>query len=314
MRTRYAEARVCPSTIGSERLINRFRISAKMRPYVLRLRLSAGAHFDFGSDPSTAVEFTRCVEQMRAILIRRKVPVVDADRAILEILPIAFDHRLSRLRFKQRQIMKDHSQQAINQLTSSIGELRRQISPLPPSSLAVLNRHLTAVLEQSMIFDTEILIDVLDATAKALCQVSPRRRAEDAYSVICRQPSLVNLWESIPAVTRVKVEALMQNRRPLTSLVAWLDTLRQLLDQERPVRKEGAPPSVLRVFAKGAARVWERLDLIAGRRYDANKGHIKSDYQRFCDLALAAFGDTSKLSGRQVSNAKKSLSASPNPK
>src|SRR5258708_37161685 len=144
-----------------------------MRPYVLRLRLTAGPHFDFGSDPSTAVEFTWCIEQMRAILIHRKVPVVDADRAILETLQIALDHRVSHLRCEQQRKMRGSSQQIIDQLTSSLDELRRRILRLPPRSLAVLNRHLTAILKQ-LVFDTEIFIDVLDATAKALCQVSPR--------------------------------------------------------------------------------------------------------------------------------------------
>jgi hypothetical protein len=169
---------------------------------------------------------------------------------------------------------------------------------------------------KQLVFDTEIFIDVLDATAKALCQVSPRRLADDAYSMIyppvqdwlietSRSP-LVELWESIPAITRVNVERLMQGRQPSRSLVAWLNTLFQLLDQERPVQAQGAPPSVLRIFAKGTARIWKRLGLRPGRQYDTYKDQaVESGYQRFCNLALAAFGDTSKLSGRQVSNAKK---------
>jgi hypothetical protein len=120
-----------------------------------------------------------------------------------------------------------------------------------------LNRHLTAILKQ-LVFDTEIFIDVLDATAKALCQVSPRRLADDAYSMIyppvqdwlietSRSP-LVELWESIPAITRVNVERLMQGRQPSRSLVAWLNTLFQLLDQERPVQAQGAPPPLCSAF------------------------------------------------------------------
>jgi hypothetical protein len=257
-----------------------------MRPYVLRLRLSAGSHFDFGSDPKTAVEFTQCVERMRAILIRRKVSLAAAERAIGETLQIAADHQLSHLRFKQQQKMEDHSQQAIDQLISSLNKLRGQISHLPPHSLAVLNRRLMAVSEQS-IFDTEAFIEVLDAAAKALRQVSPRRIADDAYSMIypplpeswfteTNRSPLVDLWEAIPAVTRIEVERLMQDRQPKISFVAWLDTLKQMLDQKRPVRAEGAPLSVHRIFAFWTARIWKRLGLRVGRTYDVQKSLFAS--------------------------------------
>ncbi len=297
------------------RLLNRFPVSAKMRPYIVRLRLNAH-HLD----PGAAVEFNQCVERMRAILVRHKVPLADADRAIQETLQIAIDQQPYQLWFEQRPVVEDHSRKIIDELISSIQELRRQIKRLPPASLAVLNRHLTAVLEKSF-FDTEVFIDVLDATVKALRHVSPKARADEAYSTIYppvpegweQSRPLVNFWESMPAVTRVEVERLMRSRKPPTSLVDWLNTLGQLLQQERPVRKK--PPSVVHIFTKRTILIWERLGLHPTLKYDADKGHeVESDYQRFCNLALAAVGDTSKLSRRQVSKAKTSLSGSSNPK
>jgi hypothetical protein len=51
------------------RLISRFRVSASMRPYVLRLRLS-GLNFDCGSDANAAMAYAVCINQMTGILVR----------------------------------------------------------------------------------------------------------------------------------------------------------------------------------------------------------------------------------------------------
>jgi len=47
-------------------------------------------------------------------------------------------------------------------------------------------------LEKS-IFDTEVFIDGLDVTAKALRQVSPKARADEAYSMI--YPPVPEGWD-----------------------------------------------------------------------------------------------------------------------
>jgi len=77
------------------RLISRFRVSAAMRPYVLRLRLS-GLNFDFGSDTNEAVAYTGCIKRMTGIFARRRVSVAAANKAILATLEAAAQNRRRR--------------------------------------------------------------------------------------------------------------------------------------------------------------------------------------------------------------------------
>src|ERR1700726_5082855 len=77
-------------------LLSQFRISAAMRPYVLRLRLR-GTDFEFGSEPEQAVAYTKCIREMRRILVeKRRIPAIAADRAILKSLEA--DHLIRNLR------------------------------------------------------------------------------------------------------------------------------------------------------------------------------------------------------------------------
>jgi hypothetical protein len=81
------------------RLVSQFRISAAMRPYVLRVRLR-GSDFDFGSNPETAAAFTKCIREMRRTLVeKRRIPAIAADRAILKTLEAAVDFQLANLRY-----------------------------------------------------------------------------------------------------------------------------------------------------------------------------------------------------------------------
>lgn len=45
-----------------------------MKPYVLRVRLR-GSDFDFGPDSKTAATFTKCIKEMRRILVHKRIPV-----------------------------------------------------------------------------------------------------------------------------------------------------------------------------------------------------------------------------------------------
>src|ERR1700730_18162049 len=66
--------------MNASRLLSQFRISAAMRPYVLRLRLR-GTDFEFGSEPEQAVAYTKCIREMRRILVeKRRIPAIAADR------------------------------------------------------------------------------------------------------------------------------------------------------------------------------------------------------------------------------------------
>ena len=77
-------------------LVKGFRVSAAKRPYVSRLRLH-GRDFDFGNTPEAAVSYTRCIGEMRSILLQRKVANPVADRAIFRTLQAAVDSQFAQL-------------------------------------------------------------------------------------------------------------------------------------------------------------------------------------------------------------------------
>jgi hypothetical protein len=308
------------------RLISRFRVSAAMRPYVLRLRLS-GLNFDFGSDANAAMAYTVCINQMTGILGRRRVSVAAANKAIVSTLEAAAYHQLSQIRFDHLRKMENHSLGALDELISGLRALRSAITRLPPRIRGDLNHRMASILEPG-IFDTEVLIEVLEALAQSLRKASPKRLAEDAYSIIYQplpvfkdakplphlteqsRPLFIDLWESIPDVVRVEVERLMQKAGRTASLSGWLTLLADLLLQERPARKVGAPRSRLQLFVRRVASIWRRLGLRPSLAYNyllypGRGGRMESGFQSYCRAALAAFGDFSLISARQVENAKK---------
>jgi hypothetical protein len=101
---------------------------------------------------------------------------------------------------------------------------------------------------------------------------------------------------------------------PSRSLVRWLDDVAGLLDQERPARNRGAPPSIARVFVSRVAAIWRTLGLNAGLAYnvflhpDGRGGRVESRFQRYCRAALTAVGDSRTISARQVANYKRKYS------
>jgi hypothetical protein len=88
-------------------LLSQFRISAAMQPYVIRVR-PRGTDFHFGSEPEQAVAYTKCVREMRRILVeKRRIPAIAADRAILKSLEAAFDFQLADLRSRYLKTMEE---------------------------------------------------------------------------------------------------------------------------------------------------------------------------------------------------------------
>jgi len=218
-------------------------------------------------------------------------------------------------------------------LTSGLRALELAITRLPAKTRGVLNRRITPILEPG-IFDTEVLIEVMEALAQCLREASPKRLADDALSIIYQplpvfkdvkplsnqpertSPLLIDLWESISGSTRIEVERLMQQVGTSRSCSAWLVSLADLLGQERLARKLGAPRSQLQLFVSRVAAIWRRLGLRPGLTYNfflhpggpdrvGRGGRIESGFQSYCRAALSAFGDFSEISARQVENAKK---------
>jgi hypothetical protein len=221
-------------------------VSVRMHPYVHRVRLRIGCGFD--PDPTSE-------KAMRKILRRRGVRGERAKTAVHDMLQAALDHQLAQVRNDQHRKEALHSHKVIDRLISCLEELRRRIVKLPPRSRALINQRL-----QPSVFDTETFIDVLTAVANALTEVPPKRLADEARAVIEQplptfkkldvrpispeetSPLILDLWVSLPAVTRIAVERAIRSKRAPESLSDWLRTLSELLDQERlAAPKQGAP-------------------------------------------------------------------------
>jgi len=102
------------------RLLGQFCISSAMRPYVLRLRLR-GSDFEFGTTPERAAAFTKCIGDMRRILLKKgRVRPIAADRAILKSLEAAFDFQLADLRYRFLKTAEAHSHATLDHLIRNL--------------------------------------------------------------------------------------------------------------------------------------------------------------------------------------------------
>ena len=184
----------------------------------------------------------------------------------------------------------------------------------------MLNKRVFAVIDQGL-FNSDVFIEVFKKIIAAVPELTPRKLAEDIHSLIHPEqtgvwrPPIIDRWEAMPATTRVKVEELVQ-AVPSRSLVLWLDNLADLLEQERPARKHGAPRSITQVFVSRIATIWRSLGLKPGLAYDfflypangdriGRGGRVESAFQRYCRAALTAVGDPTEISARQIVNYKR---------
>ena len=208
----------------------------------------------------------------------------------------------------------------LDHLIRGLRQLSNAIAQLPPNSKGELNKRVVGIIGQAQ-FDSEIFIEIVERVSAALPEIGPRRLADNIRSLIhpepggTRRPPIIDQWEAMPATTRVKVEAMLGGK-PSRSLVGWLNNLANLLQEEQPARKRGAPRSIARVFVARIATIWRTLGLNAGLAYNfslhpANDdrigrgGRVESLFQRYCRAALTAVGDPTKISARQVVNYKK---------
>jgi hypothetical protein len=304
------------SAMSGTPLLSQFRISVVMKPYVSRLRLR-GSDFDFGSDPETAAIFTKCIKEMKRILLKKgHLSAVAADRAILKTLEAAVDFQLADLRYRSLKTMEAQARDTLDRLILSLRKLSGAIAQLPPTPKGELNKRVSAVLRQAT-FDSEVFIEIVETIAATLPEIAPRRLAENVFSIIhaepgdCRRSPIIDLWEAMPATTRLKVEGLMHQSKPTASLVQWLNRLVDLIGRFRPARKVGAPSSIAQAFVLRVATIWRSLGLNVGLSYNyfiggkfGRCGRVESSFQRYCRAALTAFGDPTKVSARQVANYK----------
>src|SRR5215467_4305976 len=283
--------------MNASSLLSQFRISAAMRPYVLRVRLR-GTDLKFGSEPEQAVAYTKCIREMRRILVeKRRIPAIASDRAILRSLEAAFDFQSAPLRYRFLKTMEAQRDTTLDQLILELRQLSNAIAQLPPNSKGELNKRVVAIIGQAR-FDSEIFIEIVETITAALPQIGPRRLADNIRSLIhpergeARRQPIVDQWEAMPATTRVKVEGMV---RPSRSLVHWLDNVADLLERERPARKQGAPRSISQVFVSRIATIWRTLGLNPGLAYDfflhpatddriGRGGRVESTFQRVARL------------------------------
>jgi hypothetical protein len=117
----------------------------------------------------------------------------------------------------------------------------------------------------------------------------------------------------------VNAERMLQ-AKPSRSLLRWLNDAADLLERERPIRKLGAPRSITQLFVSRIAKIWRTLGLNPGHAYNfflhpgngdriGRGGRVESSFQSYCRAALAAVGDLTEISARQVANYKRSMSS-----
>jgi hypothetical protein len=173
--------------MAASRLLGQFRISSAMRPYVLRVRLR-GPDFEFGTTPERAAAFTKCIGEMRRILVEKgRVPAIATDRAILKTLEAAFDFQLADLRYRSLKTMEARSHATLDHLIRGLRELSGAIAQLPPTSKGQLNKRVFAKINQAS-FDSEAFIDIIETIEQALPRIGPRRLADNVLSLIHPEP------------------------------------------------------------------------------------------------------------------------------
>jgi hypothetical protein len=300
-------------------LLSQFRISAAMRPYVLRVKLR-GTDFEFGFKPEQAVAYTKCVGEMRRILVKKgRISAIAADRAIVKTLDAAFDFQLAAVRNHFLKRMEARSHTTLDHLIRLLRQLSHAVAQLPPKSKGELNKGFVGIIGQGQ-FDSEVFIEIVEKLSAILSQIGPRRLADNISSLIHPEPRegrppIIDQWEAMPAATRVKVERRLQ-ASPSRSLVHWLDNVADLLERERSTDKRGAPRSISQIFVSRVATIWRTLGLNPGLAYKfflhpangdrvGRGGRVESTFQRYCRAALTAVGDSTKISARQIVNYRK---------
>jgi hypothetical protein len=301
------------------RLHKNFEISAQLKPYADRLRVTI-AHLDLSNPKDRLRLDDDARSKMIDILIKNKLSNEVAQRAVAQALDIAADHQFDVLRLDQDMGRLAQSDNDRERLTKQLRTLAQMISRLPPAPRGKLNK---IIVEQEWVnFDTEMFHELIHAILDALKKSSPAVIAAKAISAIkeahrdstnsaaskivpTARPAICELWEIIPAETRTQVEASLRNWRPPTRrpTIEFLSQVVGLLETFQPQLKRGRRPAIERRFAQQVAGIWDSLGLHAGRASNG-RSDCQSAFQQFTRLALRAVRDGSRLSGRQITNLK----------
>ena len=201
----------------------------------------------------------------------------------------------------------------VGKLIARLEELAGAIAKLPPVSKKKLNAIVANHAEH--FFDTETFAAIIHSIADALPNLAPKRRAQDALDVIDQPvpgvartspPELIELWETMSAETRQRVEKEVRELAAKKSAVEFLRKLIVLLNKFLPQAKRGRLQTIQRRYIQRVGEIWASFGLRTGRAYDGFRGkNVESSFQRFARLALAAVGDESIISRRQIAKPKK---------
>jgi hypothetical protein len=306
------------------RLHENFKVTSRMKPYANRIRLRV-AHLDL-TDLNNKRRLENARREMTDLLIKKKkVRKKLAQQAVIQALDIAADHQLEALRRRQNLTELTRSQSSLERLLEQLDALTHEISKLPPLAKGKFNEIVAGQDWEN--FDTETFSELIHAMIHALSKSSPTGIADKVRSAIIEPvrtskhpavvqiirtapPTILDLWDVIPAQTRTRVEAKLRTWVPPSQrpAIEFLNRLISLLDRCRPRLRKGRRHAIERRFGRRLARIWRGLGLHVGRAFDGEYDrHVESSFQRFARLALTAVGDDSLISNRQIENLKASL-------
>ena len=299
----------------NEPIMKTLNFARRMEPFVERARLT-DKHYDVG-DVAAMNVVERSRKGMNQILLRQKVSELEAKWAIRETFSIAVNYKLETRRRQQRVLKQKAQEIQILKLLEKVKVIRNTVSNLAQKSRSELNE--ITVKQCWEDFDTEAFAGIVHAMVDILPTLSPTRIANDARSAICETtlpeyyapevrnitrcggPAVLELWETIPAITRVQTEQFMRRLPQGTSVARFLRHLEDGLAIFMPRSKKGRSHAIVSVFAYRVAKIWIRLGLEVGRAYDGVASKERdSPFQSFCRHALAAVGEHCGISRRQV--------------
>jgi len=289
----------------NDRLVRPLRISKQMRPFVERMRLGR-KNLDL-SDPATALQFERKQDEMRRILAATKVSSAKMKRAIERTTrccrqPSAASRAAGRQETGSLALQRRRGQAYEETDGASRSDRQAATERQEKTQRDCGQSHRTVFRYRDICGDNHRHCCCF---AKACAQ----KAAQDAVDVIDQPipevvrtapPEIIELWETMSAGTRQKIELKIRRLVPKKSAIEFLRQLVVFL-KRFSTRSKAGRRTIQRQYIERVGEVWQGLGLRIGRAYDGiNDKSIESRFQRYCRLALAAVGDNSQISGRQI--------------
>lgn len=261
-------------------------VPRKMRPFVRRMKIKS-------RDLPRTAELRQAEDEMSTIL--KRIDPTQAANVVEGSLDAAANHQLARLRYEEIRIAQRRSLERLDQLIEIIERLAQAISALPLNSKGVLNLCLRELIREGH-FDTEIFFGLIDRLQVESPKLSPQAKASKVLDIVVKEGGVLReLWETMPASTRLKTEKKMValNQKPVVELMRLLP---RILNDFRPPKPRGAPPSLDFGFVCAVDRIWvEQCEHtgLKGRR-------AEGPFHRFCNAALRGVGHSSEISSNQL--------------